>query len=184
MKPDPPEVREADWVLLRAARQGDREAWERLWERHRHRLYRVALALLGEAGAARDVVQAQFLRLVSGEAPPREEDLGRYLSTAVWRLALSERRRAGRQAPLEEAPEDADTAEDAVERAERVNHALEALDRLPEAQRQVLALRLVAGLSYDEVAALLGIPVGTVRSRLFNGVAVCRDWLRRKGRLA
>ena len=175
---------EEDWALLRAAREGDHAAWEGLWLSHRDRLYRVALSVCGDREAARDAVQSVFLRLIT-QPPPHEDSLAGWLSTAVWRAALAEGRRGRRHAKLEEAPAgSACSTEEEVERAERVNDALEALAQLPEAQRQVLALRLVAGLTYDETARLLEIPVGTVRSRLFNGVAACRDWLRRKGRLA
>lgn len=173
-----------DWAMLRAARDGDRSAWERLWSHHRDRLFRVALSVCGDREAARDAVQAVFLRLIT-QPPPRQESLTGWLSTAVWREALAEGRRGRRHAALDAALCGSDSGlEEAIERAERVNHALEALARLPVAQRQVLTLRLVAGLSYDETARLLEIPVGTVRSRLYNGVAACRDWLRRKGRLA
>lgn len=177
-----PPQNEDDWSLLRAARGGDHPAWEQLWRRHRDRLYRVALAVGRDREDARDAVQAVLLRAVTAAAPPREESLARYLSTAVWREARRLRERSLRQDELD--PERTGAPmEQELEDRERERGAREALAALPAAQRDTLALRLVGGLSYEEVARVLGVPVGTVRSRLHAGVRACREHLRRKGRL-
>lgn len=172
-----------DWSLLRRSRAGDPGAWERLWRRHGERLYRVALALVRERETARDVAHTVFLRLVERPAPPREESLAAYLTTAAWREALRQLEQDRRRESLENRPEPVGPAEAEDESRERRTHALEALEQLPAPLRETLALRLVGGLSYEETAHVLGIPVGTVRSRLHSGIRSCRDWLRRKGRL-
>ncbi|MFA7330561.1 MAG: RNA polymerase sigma factor [Candidatus Delongbacteria bacterium] len=174
---------DGDWTLLRRARAGDAAAWEELWRRQQDRLFRVALAVSRDPETARDVTHTVLLRVVSAAAPPREDSLTAYLTTAAWREAQRQSGHRRRLEPLESladtpaggAPDDED--------GERRVHALAALEQLPAPQRDTLALRLVGGLSYDEVAHVLGIPVGTVRSRLHAGIRACRATLQRKGQL-
>jgi RNA polymerase sigma-70 factor (ECF subfamily) len=171
-----------DWILLRHAREGDAGAWEALWRRHRDRVFRVALAVTHDRESARDVAQNVLLRLVDGPPPARQENLARYLATAAWRAAVRVERGLQRLESLEVVAESA-TVADGTEDGERRDTALQVLESLPPAQRDTLVLRLVGGLSYEETAHVLDIPVGTVRSRLHAGIRACRDTLRRKGRL-
>lgn len=121
--------REDDWFLLRRARGGDEQAWERLWLRHRDRLFRVALTITRDRETARDVAHSILLRVLGADAPPREDSLEAYLTTAAWREALRQEERRKRLQPLDGLAET--PARDGDEDGERRNHALEALEELP-----------------------------------------------------
>jgi len=146
---------------------------------HLPRLYRAARAWTGSREEAEDLVQETYARVL---ARPRlvtgEEDVG-YLLRALHNTYVSQRRAASRRpvtAPLEEdlavsAP-DRDDPADAVENKE----VYAAISELPEEFRDSLVAVDVAGLSYGEAARVLGVPEGTVTSRLFRA----RDRLARR----
>lgn len=123
---------------------------------------------------ARDLVQEVFLQLARSPARPRGSARGylfgiaRNLSAGWWR----KRSRRPRHESLEDFP-----AAGAVNRSqadERLEQARELLAELPARDREILEFRLGMGLSYAETAEALGIPVGTVRSRLHHAMAVLR----------
>ena len=172
-----------DRELLAAARQGNEVAWTELVTRHGDALQRTAFAVLGSRDTAADVAQECFLRLLKRDPPRVENSLRAYLATAAWRLAVRESRRRQRSHSWEQLPEPisreaSDAALLLVEREERVRLAVASL---PEAQRQVLVLRLISGLSVEETSTQLKIPAGTVKSRLYHGVKSVRERLRKEG---
>ena len=124
---------------------------------------------------AADLVQESFLqlarRLRAGQAvvSPRA-----YLFGIARHVSLGFLRRQGRAAePLESVAEEAVVAEP----DSRLEAAREVIASLPVLQREILDLRFAHGLSYAEMATALGIPVGTVRSRLHHAVALLRQRL-------
>lgn len=129
----------------------------------------------GTPEVAADLVQETFLqlarRLRTGPAvrSPRAFLFGiaRHVSLAFWRQQGSPTE------PLDAVPEVAAAAEPDA----RIAAAREVIAALPELQREILDLRFAHGLSYAEIAAVLGIPVGTVRSRLHHAVALLRQRL-------
>jgi RNA polymerase sigma-70 factor, ECF subfamily len=140
---------------------------------HIDRLYRAAWALGGSREEAEDLVQETFARVL---ARPRflrnEDDLGyllRVLRNTFLNLKRSERRRP-RTAPL---PEGADFVEERAssspEHALDAKEVYEAVATLADEFRDAVVAVDVAGLSYAEAAASLGIPQGTVMSRLYRG---------------
>jgi RNA polymerase sigma-70 factor (ECF subfamily) len=165
--------------LVESCRSGDPEAFARLVRLHEGMVVNLAARLLGEVEEAKDVAQEVFLQVY--------KMLGRFegrssLKTWIYRIAVNQchnrrrfwqRRRRDREGPLDErllAPASpsgrpASPFDEAV-RAERARGVQAALLRLPFEHRSVLVLREVEGLTCAEVSAALGIPEGTVKSRL------------------
>jgi RNA polymerase sigma-70 factor (ECF subfamily) len=181
---------QADDALVAACRSGDAHAFERLVAIHEGMVFNLAARLLGDLEEARDLSQEVFLQVY--------RQLVRFegrsaLRTWIYRIVVNQcrnrqrswRRRAReRSLPLEalagssREPRSAETSgpyEQARlrERAERLQ---EALERLSFEHRAVLLLREVESLSCEEVAGVLGLPEGTVKSRL----ARAREALRRE----
>jgi RNA polymerase sigma-70 factor, ECF subfamily len=138
---------------------------------HIDRLYRAACALTGSRLAADDLVQETYARVL---AKPRllknDDDVG-YLVRTMRNIFLDQRRQAARRATDPVDPEDLERVErrgagpaEAVEQRE----LLDFIAALPPDFRDVLVAVDVAGLSYKEAASLLGVPEGTVMSRLYR----------------
>jgi RNA polymerase sigma-70 factor (ECF subfamily) len=140
------------------------------------RLRRFAQTLTRDPTAADDLVQASLERAVSRWKSRSEEgSLQAWLFSILYRRFLDERRSAGRQSwllgwlqgPREPSP----SAEDVV----IARASLEAFDRLPPEQRALMLLVTVEGLSYRETAETLGVPIGTVMSRLSRARKALRE---------
>jgi RNA polymerase sigma factor (sigma-70 family) len=176
---------ETEVVLL--AQEGDREACELLAVRYRTPAFRLAMQLLGRPEEAKDVAQDAMLRFF--------DSLGRFQAdrpVLPWlfrivhnRVRDLERRRRRRRVEsldsyLEDTGREPASSRPGPEAMAR-QHALQrrlwqALNRLPARQREILVLREYQDLSYAEIAAVLGIPRGTVMSRLHSA----RQSLRRE----
>lgn len=177
-----------DRCLIEACRAGQTEAFGVLVRRYQDRLYPTLLRLTGRAEDASDLLQDAFLR-----AYERLDRFGGESSFYTWiyriavNLALSDRRRrkvAGRSPlPLsEDGPEPADDPSQSdptlpLERAEREGLIQAALDGLHPDHRAVVVMNHLDGLRYEEIAEMLQIPVGTVRSRLHRAREILRDRL-------
>ena len=144
---------------LDAARAGD----------HLDRLYRAARALTGSPHEAEDLVQETYARVLS--RPRRvdpDKELG-YLMIALRHTLIDDRRRRRlRSVSLDELPMEpvARTLRGQPEAEYAAREVYDAIGRLPQADREIVAAVDLAGLSYREAADLLGVPVGTVMSRL------------------
>jgi len=152
-------------VWLARARAGDEAAYRWLLHRYRARVVRLAAHVLRRDGEAEDVAQEAFLRAFRRLPDFRGEGrFSAWLFGIVVRLCL-DRRRSARWA--REVPADAIAPPSCSADNPDTRLLVEALlDRLSPPMRAALVLREMEGLDYDEVAATLGIPVGTVRSRL------------------
>ena len=173
--PDPPMIAAEDHgrALLARAVAGDREAAGELLAQVRPSLVRYCRARLGRAHgsyeAADDVAQEVLLAVLT--ALPRYRDEGRPFAAFVYGVAahkVADHHRAAvrRPLPVAELPDAADGAlgpEDYAMRAADAETARELLDLLPEAQRELLLLRVAAGLSSEETGAVLGMSAGAVR---------------------
>jgi RNA polymerase sigma-70 factor (ECF subfamily) len=146
--------------------------------------YRVALGVLHNTAEAEDVAQEAMLRAYRNFNRLRDRERFRgWLVRTTWRLALDRIRAAGRRARREyEAMEAVSeiNAENAAASQEFERHVACAVDKLPEKLRMVIVLAAIEGYNTREVASLLEIPEGTVKSRLFlarKQLAKSLQWL-------
>ena len=156
-------------------------AFAALVDRHARFLYRVAFGLLRNPEDAEDAVQETFLKLYRNDAWQAMDDEKAFLSRAVWRNGLDRLSTAGAKAmknaedvtELEIASAAATPEESALGASARaVMKSL--IAKLPESLRQPLVLSAVEGMRSHEVAAVLGIPEGTVRTRVMRAKAELR----------
>lgn len=162
-----------DPVLLARLRAGDPRAFEALVTAYQHRIFGVALRMLGSRAEAEDVAQETFLRAHRALGEFRgEARLSTWLYAIASRLCLNrlasaERRhlRGDEDAMLRFPSPDADAAA-TLERAEIAAALHDAIAALPEERRIVVVLRDLEGLAYEEIAEALGLELNTVRSRL------------------
>jgi RNA polymerase sigma-70 factor (ECF subfamily) len=157
--------------LVEGCRRGEREAFRVLFETYKDKIYSIALRFSGNEALAMDIAQDTFLKLYSSIGEFRGDS---QFSTWAYRLVvnscLDHKRRSWRLAPMADevlsmlrAPGDALKSVLRTEMSEQVQRAVE---KLPEEQRIVVVLRYTEGLSYDEIAEVLGCSTGTVASRL------------------
>jgi RNA polymerase sigma-70 factor (ECF subfamily) len=165
--------------LVKAAQRSDRAAFKALYDLHRDRVYNLAFYSLGEALWAEDMVQIVFMKAYRG-LPGFRHDAG--FATWIYRITLNEcqnqlRRRGARNVPLEAilgSDEELDASElpDAEHLGrERQRIIQDAVMDLSPKLRTVVVLKYVDGLSYDEIARVLGCASGTVASRLNRALA-------------
>jgi RNA polymerase sigma-70 factor (ECF subfamily) len=163
--------------LLAGLAAGREEAFASLYAREGGALLRVAFALLGSRADAEDAVQEVFVGLAQARASwASVENLRAYLFTALRHAAAkaAARRRADRRAPLPDdiaAPQPRGLAAGPAARLER------ALAALPADRREVVALKIDAGLTFREIAAVLGISPDTAASRYRYALTELRDTL-------
>ena len=136
-----------------------------LVERQSRFVFRVAYALLRNPADSEDVVQETFLKLYRNGAWRRMEDERAFLARTAWRLALNKKRVKQIEAP--EATITMTPEQQAItENATAVLHRM--IDSLPEELRQPLALSSLEEMSSREIAEVMGLPEGTVRTRLLR----------------
>ncbi|MFN8501669.1 RNA polymerase sigma factor [Kouleothrix sp.] len=169
------EPNDADALLVARIRAGDDDAFAALMERHQAALFRYLRGLLGDPEQARDLLQETFLRAFRAIGSLDQPGMLRsWLFRIAHNQALSalRRRRLVGWLPLPIGLRSA--APEPDRHAIASAHVAEALARVPPQQRAPLLLHLVAGFSYAEVAALLGLSEGTVRMRISRGRAAFR----------
>jgi RNA polymerase sigma-70 factor (ECF subfamily) len=140
---------------------------------HLDRLYRAAWALCGSREDAEDLVQETYTRVLSKRRTiRRREDTLPYLLAVLRNTYVSSLRRRDRRprtAPLEESEERLASSSGSPVTALAAREVFSAIAELPDDQRDALAAVDVAGLSYQEAADVLEVPVGTIMSRLYRG---------------
>jgi RNA polymerase sigma-70 factor, ECF subfamily len=169
----------ADDQLLARYRAGDRDAFAALYRRYAGPLHFYIRSLARGAGRAEDIVQEVFLRVLY--RPPAEirHPIKPYLYAAAANLVRDERRRDSvrKEAPPGLLPRPGASPAPAPELAEEVAAAL---DRLPDEQREVVALKVFAGLTFAEIESVTGAALGTVMSRYRYAVERLAQEVRRK----
>lgn len=169
----------SDEQLLTRAARGDGAALDEIFRRYRLLAYRVAYRLLGHEADALDAVQEAFIKALT-HLPSFQgrSSFKTWLLRVVRNAALDLGRQRGRRETLSMSapgPAPRDELEPLVmeepglglEREDLRRQLRGALERLPAAQRETFVLHAEAGLSYREVADVLGISIGTVMSRLY-----------------
>jgi RNA polymerase sigma-70 factor (ECF subfamily) len=172
-------------AMWRVRTQGDPQAFARLVGRWERPLQRLCARLTGDPHRAEDLAQETFARVFARRA--HYEPSGRF-STFLWRIAMNlchdEQRRIKRrgEVPLDESGDSDGPALDelladvpAPDRqladADSAEHVRRALSRLPESHRVVVVLRHYEGLKFREIADVLEIPEGTVKSRMAEALS-------------
>jgi RNA polymerase sigma-70 factor (ECF subfamily) len=158
---------------------GDREAFSSLMSASAPRQYAVATLILRDGDRAQDAVQEAFVSAWKGLGALRDPDaweawLHRLTVRACFAAVRREKRR--RLVELHVMPDRGPVgATDTMAATAKRDQLERELDRLPMDQRVVIVLRFFADLPLDEVAGILGIPIGTAKSRQFRGLAAMRS---------
>lgn len=179
-----------DSVLASWAAAGDQDAAEALFRRHLAAMYALARDLLGNRDSALDVCQDVCVAALRSFGGLRGDNLGAWFRKMTANRSIDELRRRKRRGrsldepdqsgtPLAErleaaGPDAAALAESAAFRAD----LQAALDELPEAFRTAFVLREGEELSYEEIAGILDVPIGTVRSRIHRARAALAERLK------
>lgn len=178
---DSPE-QESDAALWLRSCNGDGDAFGQLFDRHYLEVYRRCLSLTGNVAAAEDLVSAVFLQAwrrrhvvqLDPSILPWLIGVSTNLAKNHWRATRRYRRLIDQLPPPPSSPDHAEATVDQVDNRARIRQVERTLRTLPEAERVVVRLCAVGGMTQAEAAAVLGIPVGTVKTRL----ARARDKLR------
>lgn len=168
----PSETIPEDLALVESLRRGESEAFERLVLTYQHRVFSIALRMLGDRSEAEELAQEVFLRVHRSIGDFRgEAKLSTWLYAITSRLCLNRLKSPGRARGVGEARlaliADAHPNPSAVLEASELEAELHrAIADLDDERRVVVVLRDLHGLEYEEIAAALDLPLGTVRSRL------------------
>ena len=164
----------SDEQLMVQFQDGASEAFEELFERYRRPIYGFFRRRLNDIGRAEDLTQEAFVAIIRGtqQYEPRST-FKTYLYAIATKLLWGERRRTVREARSV-------VASASIQHDIHPSAAMSvqnAVEKLHQDHREVLMLREYEQLSYDEIAGVLGIPVNTVRSRLFRARAELKTLL-------
>ena len=179
-----------DGQLVELVARKDANALEALYDRYGRAAYSLARRILTEETLAQDVVQEVFLslwrnadRFDAGRGTVATYVLSMTHHRAVDVVRREEHLRRWRTSDqgLELEPDPKPGVEDQVETSERRAEVRVALDELPAAQREALLLAYFGGYTQREVAALVGVPLGTVKTRMAAGMRKMREALQNAG---
>ncbi|HAU37638.1 MAG TPA: RNA polymerase subunit sigma-24 [Phycisphaerales bacterium] len=169
-----------DLELVREARHGDMDAFHGLVDRYASYLYGLAVSLIGNAADAEDAVQETLTGAFRGLRSFRQDaSVKTWLTRILVRQAAAHHRRRGFRIvarPIDGAADPAGLAETAG--ADAQMDVREAIDALPPDYREVIVLREMQGMSYEQIAQALAIPRGTVESRLFRARGQLQELLK------
>ena len=183
---------------VRRACTGDQVAFEQLVLNHQRRTFNVAYRILGDYDEALDLTQEVFIQAHRSLGQFRgEARFGSWLLAIALNLCRNRLKHWKRRArsrhdslsaptgeagsdPHRELPDPGTTALEALEGRQLEELVREEMKHLDEEHRAVLVLRELQGVPYDEIALLLGVPIGTVKSRLHRGRTELRELLRRR----
>jgi len=192
-----PRMTLTDEELVARSIRGDADSFNELVLRWERPIYALAYRTIGREEDARDVCQETFLRAF--RALPAFRGQAKF-SSWLYRIALNLCRdwmRRERRTPIVQPPEDVDlmdlataaepseSIEDLVARKDMTRLVENAMTRLPEEQRTAIVLKEYHGLTFQEIADLMGCPLSTVKTRLYQGLTVLRRELAKSaGRVA
>ena len=177
-------VAAVDVPLVAAARRGDRAAFGALYRRHARLVQAVLLARVAP-DSVDDLLQDVFLVAMDRLEGLRDDAaFAPWLATIARRRAADWRRRRHDAVPLEESLPELATSPGEPEEAYDARMAIAAIQSLPEAYRETLMLRFVAGLNGPEIAARTGLTHGSVRVNLHRGGEMLRKKLGEESRHA
>jgi RNA polymerase sigma factor (sigma-70 family) len=177
----------SDEALVALVARADDGALAELYDRFGHVAYGLAVRVVRDPALAEDAVQEAFLAVWRSAARfvPERAKARTWILTVVHRRAVDivRREEPRRTEPLEAAPQpSANLTEDEAWLRLQRTRVQEALRRLPDQQREALELAYFGGFTQAELADRLGEPLGTIKSRMFTGLARLRELLTDTGR--
>lgn len=184
-----------DRELVTRCQAGDRDAFNNLMRRHQRRIFNAVLRILGDYSRAEEIAQDTFVRAYQAIKGFRQEAK---FSTWIYAIAINLcRNRLRRNAcacsrtvsldePIacgdgemqREIPDTTQSPDKALEAKEQMGLIQKAIDELDDDFREVVVLRDIQHLAYDEIAAALGVAEGTVKSRLHRARQVLQERLK------
>lgn len=179
-----------DEELIEQTLAGDKEAFGRLALKYQERVYNLALPIVGNAEDAMDVVQESFLQALAHLASFRRSSrFYTWLYRIAYNCAVGALRKRKKTTSVDAVVEefgdpfeaDVEPPDAEARRNDDVRLLRAALAKLPEEYRAPLVLREIDGANYEQIAEILNVPVGTVRSRLHRARAALRESLERVG---
>jgi len=180
------DAQQFDKQLIDRALDGEQAAFGQLVTKYQDRLYNTLVHVVGSADTAYDVVQDAFVQAyLKLETFERASGFYTWLYRIAVNLAISRRRREKPTASIDQVREASgqepldhnDPPEARIEQAERAGQVQAALAALSEEHRTILVLREVDGCAYEQIAEILDLPIGTIRSRLYRARLQLRDQL-------
>ena len=184
--------RAAESNVIRRALAGDQKAYEEILNRYRPGIFNLVLRMVRNREEAEDIVQETFIKAFNALSTFSEEYA---LSTWLYKIALNncidhfrkkklqtlslDKPLEGKDSDLKrELPDRGLTPEGAVLRSERHQLVREAIEKLPEHYRRVIVMRHQEERSYEEIAQILGVPLGTVKARIFRARELLKKMLK------
>jgi RNA polymerase sigma-70 factor (ECF subfamily) len=167
-----------DTHLVQASQQGDQDAFASLVQRHQRRVFNLVLRMLQDSEEANEITQEAFLAAWLGLSSFRgEARFATWLYRIAYNCALKQLERHKRERLLREAIEAEQILEEANKQQQakdilelRARQAIvrEQLEKLPTKNRMVLILRHLQEMTYEEMADILSLPIGTIKTHLFR----------------
>jgi len=178
----PPFAHLPDEALPALVARGDEQALAELYDRFGRVAYGIAVRVVRDASLAEDAVQDAFMTAwrTAAAFDPARGKASTWLLTLVHRRAVDVVRREERRRgdPLDDAPiASGDATDESAEVREERRRVQSALAQLPPDQREALELAYYGGLTQTELAERLGVPLGTIKSRMFTALSRLRDLL-------
>lgn len=185
-----------DEELVQRIKNGDMDAFEELVCRYEGKIYSVAYRFMGNHADAGDLAQDTFIRMYQALPGFRGDSS---FATWLYRIAANacrdelrkrqRRRNVSMDELIEHSPTNvpvaasADLPEEAAQRHETQRQVQECLDRLSGDHKLILLMREIQGMSYEEIAAVLGCSLGTVKSRISRARNALKEKIKEKGEL-
>lgn len=167
----------SDGALIARIRSGEQDAMTELYDRYSPLVYAVALRVLADTGAAEDVLQDVFLQFWRHPASfdGRRGSLGPWLAVITRHRAIDVLRKRRPQTDLEDVVIAIEgDLEGLTERARTVEKMRGSLHRMPDNQRKPLEMAFFEGMTHTEIAAKIGEPLGTIKTRIRAGLLALR----------
>lgn len=173
-----------DEQLMLRLKAGDRQAFNALVERYRDRIVSYACRMVGSVELAQDVAQETFVRVYRSAATFRDDArFSPWLYKIASNVCLSEKARRAKEAlnvdydTLEDTHDSGEFVEDQVLASLTSQRLSRGIAKLTAQHKTALVMHVYQGLTYEEIGDILGIPTGTVKSRLFYAIRKLRDVL-------
>ena len=190
-------TREEEWTVVQRVLAGDGNAFEALVTAYEKNVYNLALRMTGNAEDAADMAQEAFIKAYNSlEGFRGDSKFSVWLYRIVSNVCLDFLRRRSRRGASSltaededgedvqlDIPDDSQSPEALLERRMTRDAVRRGLELLPEDARQVLLMREIQGLSYEEIAAALDLEIGTVKSRIFRARKKLCAFLLRDGNI-